>query len=75
MTRSLEAVYENGALWPLEPLEGIREHSRVRIQVEADAAGTHPLAGVIGTLSDEDADEMLRAIEEEFESVDDRDWR
>lgn len=72
MTQSEEAVYENGALWPLEPLEGVREHSRVRLQVEADAMGTHPLAGVFGTLSDEDADEMLKAIEEEFETIHER---
>jgi predicted DNA-binding antitoxin AbrB/MazE fold protein len=75
VAKSVEAVYERGALWPLEPLVGIREHSRVRLHIEPQSAQPHPLANVIGTLSDADADEMLRLIEEEFESVDAREWK
>ena len=75
MTKMVEAVYEKGALWPVEPLEGLEEHSRVRIQLETEWGDGHPLSEVIGTLSDEDADEMMRVIEEEFESVDARDWQ
>ena len=73
MTRTLDAVYENGVFRPVEPLEGIDENSRVRIQV--DTGTRHPLADAIGILSDEDAAEMRRLIEEEFETIDARDWQ
>ena len=63
MTMTLDAIFENGILRPVEPIEGIREHSRVRISLESDSGSEHPLGAVIGTLSDEDADEMLRIIE------------
>ncbi len=35
-----------------------------------DGQNAHPLADVIGTMPDEDAEEMLRIIAEEFEEVD-----
>ena len=73
MTKTLDAIFENGVLRPVEPLEGIAEKSRVRVRVETGPA--HRLAGVIGILGDEDAAEMRRVIAEEFESVDPRDWQ
>jgi len=73
VTKTLDAIFENGILRPVEPLEGIDENSRVRIQVETGPK--HPLADSIGVLSDEDAAEMRRVIEEEFETIDARDWQ
>ncbi len=69
MTRRIEAFYENGVLRPLEPLEGVAEHSRLTITLEI-RAHPHPLADLVGTLPDEDAKEMMQAIEEEFERID-----
>lgn len=43
MTRQVEAVYENGALRPLEPL-GLREGEKVTVTVQADA-GPPPKCG------------------------------
>jgi predicted DNA-binding antitoxin AbrB/MazE fold protein len=40
MTRNLQAVYENGVLRPLEPLD-LREHQVVSVQI-TDAAATEP---------------------------------
>jgi predicted DNA-binding antitoxin AbrB/MazE fold protein len=34
MTITVEAVYESGVLRPLEPLDALREHERVRITVQ-----------------------------------------
>jgi predicted DNA-binding antitoxin AbrB/MazE fold protein len=76
MTRTIEAFYENGALHPLEPLEGVAEHSRVTLILNLDAGvRPHALADLIGTLSDEDAKEMRQAIDEEFEGIDAEKWK
>ncbi|MBM4086413.1 MAG: DUF104 domain-containing protein [Planctomycetes bacterium] len=75
MVQTIEAVYENGVLRPLSPLQGIEEHRRVKLTVEAEDRPRHPLADCVGILPDEDAEEMLRIIEEEFEKVDPREWQ
>jgi predicted DNA-binding antitoxin AbrB/MazE fold protein len=66
MTQTVDAIYEGGVLRPVQPLEGISEHSRVRIAVQVDQAVPHPLADCIGIMPDEDAEEMLRIIEDAF---------
>jgi predicted DNA-binding antitoxin AbrB/MazE fold protein len=75
MTRTVHAFYENGILRPLEPLEGVDEHSRVLVTIELAPRRLHPLADCVGILPDEDAKEMLGIIHEEFERVDAEDWR
>jgi predicted DNA-binding antitoxin AbrB/MazE fold protein len=75
MTRQIEALYENGILRPLEPLEGVAEHSRLRVTLELEDGPAYPLASYVGTLSDEDAREMLRIVEDEFERIDPDAWR
>lgn len=75
MTRTIEARYENGILRPLEPLEGVAEHSRLTITLELKEVRPYPLAGFVGTLPDEDAREMMRIIDEEFERVDPEEWK
>jgi predicted DNA-binding antitoxin AbrB/MazE fold protein len=74
VTVTTEAIYENGVLRPLKPLEGLKEHSRVTVTVtEGDMP--HPLADLAGTLPREDAEEMMRAIEAEFERIDPDEWK
>ncbi|MCS6922857.1 MAG: antitoxin family protein [Fimbriimonadales bacterium] len=63
-TLTIEAVYERGVLRPLRPLE-LPEHTRVRLTVEPTP--THPLTDCLGIMPDEDAAEMRRIIEQEFE--------
>ena len=75
MTRRIEALYEDGILRPLEPIEGVAEHSRLTVTLEMGGARPHPVADLIGTLPDEDAEEMRQAIEEEFERVDPDEWK
>jgi predicted DNA-binding antitoxin AbrB/MazE fold protein len=67
MAQTVEAIYEDGVLRPIQPLEGVAEHSRVRVTVEAPEAALHPLADCVGILPDADADEIRRIIDEEFE--------
>ena len=74
MTRTINAIYEGGVLRPLESLEGIAEHARVKITVEDVESPGGGLAECIGTLPDEDAAEMRRIIESEFEQVNLGDW-
>lgn len=75
MTQIIEAIYEDGVLRPLQPLKDIEEHSKVKIIIETETQPRHPLADCIGILPDEDAREMRRIIEEEFEKVDLREWQ
>jgi predicted DNA-binding antitoxin AbrB/MazE fold protein len=73
MSRTIEVLYEDGVLRPLEPLVGVVEHSRVIVTLEIPGA-THPLQPCIGILPDQDAEELRRIIEEEFEGVDAGEW-
>lgn len=73
MTRRIEALYENGVFRPLEPLEGVAEHSRVVLELRE--VSPYNLRGFVGTLPDEDAREMAQIIDEEFENVDPDKWR
>jgi len=74
MVRNVEAIYENGVLRPLTPLRGLAEHTRLHLSI-TESAGPHPLEGSIGVISDEDAAQMKKAIEEAFEKVEPDEWR
>ncbi len=74
MTKTFQAVYENGVLRPAEPLDGLQENEVVTVTIE-DPTKPHPLEGWVGGMSDDDAAEMQRVIAEEFERVDPNDWK
>jgi predicted DNA-binding antitoxin AbrB/MazE fold protein len=74
MTRSFKAIYENGVLRPIQPLQGVPERARVDVTVVTQDAPGAGILGCAGTLPDKDAAEMTKIIEEEFEQVDERDW-
>lgn len=74
MTRRISAVYEGGVLRPLESLEGIAEHSQVKLTVESVEPEDDGMADCIGILPDEDAVEMRRIVQSEFEQVDMNEW-
>lgn len=46
MAVTIDAVYEDGVLKPIEPLP-LREHQRVRITVQADASWVRRTQGMI----------------------------
>lgn len=68
-TQTMEAVYENGMLRLLEPLNGIEEKCKVKVTIEYENIITHPLAKFIGIITDEEADELKNIIETEFEKL------
>ncbi len=72
MKKIIHAIYEHGVLRPLEPLEEIAEKSEVALTIEYPSP--HPLKDIFGTLPREDADEMRKIIDEEFERVDLNEW-
>ena len=56
MTLTVEAIYENGVLKPIQPLP-LKEHEKVRIIVKPATSRVRQTAGLIGwTGSQEDAD-------------------
>jgi predicted DNA-binding antitoxin AbrB/MazE fold protein len=74
MSQTVDAIYERGVLRPVSPLEGVVEHSRVRITVESPGHPGNKLKECAGILPDEDAKEMRHIIDEEFEKVDLSEW-
>jgi predicted DNA-binding antitoxin AbrB/MazE fold protein len=74
MSQVIEAIYENGVLRPIRPLKGYPEHSKLKITIEVEAIEPHPLLQFAGILSDEEAAELTRIIETEFEEIDPNGW-
>jgi predicted DNA-binding antitoxin AbrB/MazE fold protein len=74
MSETIEAVYKHGALHPLKPLKGLKENARVRVTVEPSSTAPHSLERFAGSLSAEEAEEMLRLVDEEFEQVEPDAW-
>lgn len=72
--QTVEAIYENGVLRPLKALDGLAEHSQVKITIESDQTPTHPLSQFAGILSDEEATELQRVVADEFGKIDPNVW-
>lgn len=70
MSKVITAEYlaTNNMLRLEEPLEGVRDHETVRLQVHASekSESTQGLAAIRGLMSEEDADEMKAIIDEMF---------
>jgi predicted DNA-binding antitoxin AbrB/MazE fold protein len=73
VNETIEAIYENGVFRPTQPVTGLPEHARVRVTV-LSPQNTAPWADCVGIMPDEDAREIRRIIDEEFETVDPNDW-
>lgn len=67
--QTVEAIYENGVLCPLKPLGGFAEHCRVRITIQRKEVTPNPLLRFAGILRDDEAAELQRIIEDEFERI------
>lgn len=74
MTKTVEAVYENGVFRPLKRPEGIAEHRQVTLAVTAEEK-PFSLADLAGRMSPDDAEEMRGIVEHEFERVNPREWQ
>ena len=58
MEKTVQAVYENGALYPLEPLLGERQQVTVTISDRTDVSQSHPLLVSPGEWSDAAQDDV-----------------
>ena len=74
MTISVDAIYVNGVLRPLAPIEGLSDNVRVRLLIEEQKT-TQSLLRHCGTVPDADTREIADIIEREFEQVDPNDWK
>jgi predicted DNA-binding antitoxin AbrB/MazE fold protein len=63
MPRNIEAVYENGVLKPLSPLD-LKEHERVRLTVEEGRNSVRATSGMLSGISDSVIEEV--ALSPEF---------
>ena len=74
MTQTIEAIYENGVLRPVQPLQGIEEKSRIQVTLQVSSSPGATMDFSFGIMPNEDAEAILRVVEEECERVDLRDW-
>jgi len=72
--KTVQAVYENGVFRPLKRPEGIAEHRQVTLTVTAEEQPSS-LADLAGRISADDAEDMRRIVDREFERVDLREWQ
>ncbi|MEH1785136.1 MAG: antitoxin family protein [Nostoc sp.] len=73
-SQTIEAIYEDGVLRPLQTLTGVAEHSKVKIIIEYQETPTHPLLQFAGIISDEEAAQLQSVIYQEFEQIDSNGW-
>lgn len=74
MTKTLQAVYENGVFRPLTRPDGIAERGHVMLTVTA-VERPSSLGDLAGCISSDDAEEMHAIVEREFERVDLHKWQ
>jgi len=70
MIQTVEAIYEDGVLKLVQPLRGLAERARVKVTIDEKEESAGHIADCAGIMPDEDAEEMLQIIEDEFEKVD-----
>ncbi len=68
MTRMIEVTYENDILRPLMPIEGLQKHERAWV-ILCPRPRRESLRELVGTLTHEEAEEMQKLIDEEFEKI------
>jgi predicted DNA-binding antitoxin AbrB/MazE fold protein len=75
VTKTIHAIYKNGVLKPLGPMEGISDNTEVEITISAVKGAVHPLMRFAGIMSAEEADSMMKIVEDEFERVNPDEWK
>lgn len=75
MFKTIHAVYKQGILKPLGPIEGIEEDTEVEIIVSTGKKISTSLLRFAGILDEEDANKMIKIIDEEFERVNQSEWQ
>ena len=64
----LEVIFEDGVLKPIGAIRVLNEHERATVYLYPKVPSKN-IAALHGTLSKEDADQMEKIIEQEFERI------
>jgi len=64
----IEVIYNDNVLKPLAPITGLKKNERAWI-IFCSCPKREILRELVGTLSPEEAEEMQRVIDEEFEKI------
>lgn len=75
MPKTIYAIYEHGILRPLELIKEIGENTEVEVTIAVKQKELSPILRFAGILSEEEANTMLKIVEEEFERVNLNDWK
>jgi predicted DNA-binding antitoxin AbrB/MazE fold protein len=68
MTRMIEVIYEDEVLKPLAPIEGLEKHEKTWV-ILCPRPNKKALRELVGTLTHEEAEQMQKLIDEEFEKI------
>ncbi|MBI4378783.1 MAG: antitoxin family protein [Nitrospinae bacterium] len=75
MIKTIHAIYEHGVLRPLKPIEDIKENTKVEVTISIEKEVSHPILRFAGILSDDEADKMMKTVEDEFEWINPNEWK
>jgi predicted DNA-binding antitoxin AbrB/MazE fold protein len=67
MTITVDAIYENGVLRPIQPV-ALKEQEQVRVTIEASTSWAERTAGMIGWKGSHEKLEQILAEAEELEN-------
>jgi predicted DNA-binding antitoxin AbrB/MazE fold protein len=68
MTRMIEVIYEDDVLRPLKPIYGLKKYEKMWVILCPDP-DKKVLHEIVGTLTQTEAEEMRKSINEEFEKI------
>ena len=68
MTQMVEVVYEDEVLKPLTTIEGLAKHEKTWV-ILSPGPKKKTLHELVGTLTHEEAKEMQKLIDDEFEKI------
>lgn len=74
MFKTIQAIYKQGILKPLGPIEGIEENTEVKIIVSTEQKDSTSLLRFAGILDEEDASKMIKIVDDEFERINQSEW-
>ena len=75
MPRAIEAIYKQGIIAPVEPLEGFEENAKIKVRIVKSSRKKNPILKFAGILNDKEAKRMISIIEEEFEKINPDEWK
>lgn len=74
MSQAINAIYKGGHFVPLAPVQGVQDNQSVRLTILVSKKEEHPLMRFVGSISNEEANELSEVIQEEFEKVNSDEW-